>query len=91
LSIHATSIRHKISDSPLCQDVIAAMNKESEVPDMGELMRAGFKNKGFYFFQNRKTYLFPSWFFVSRKFHYKKCPLVGFEYFFQKTNTHKTW
>ena len=47
LSIHAASIRHKINDSPLCQDVIAAMDKDSEVPDMGELMRAGFKNKGF--------------------------------------------
>jgi hypothetical protein len=46
LSIHATSIRHKISDSPLCQDVIAAMNKDSEVPDVGELMRSGFSNKG---------------------------------------------
>ncbi len=47
LSIHATWIRHKISDSPLCRDVIAAIDKDSEVSDMGELMRAGFKNKGF--------------------------------------------
>jgi hypothetical protein len=47
LSIYSTSITHKISESPLCQDVIAAMDKNSEIADVTELMRAGFKTKGF--------------------------------------------
>jgi len=47
LSIYAASIKHKINDSPMCRDVMAAMDKDSEVPDAGELMRAAFKTKGF--------------------------------------------
>ena len=47
LSIYAASIKHKIIDSPLSHDVIAGMDKDSEVTDLGELMRVAFKTKAF--------------------------------------------
>lgn len=47
LSIFASSFRQNINESEVCQDVINAMPKNSEISDLGELMRAGFKTKGF--------------------------------------------
>jgi hypothetical protein len=47
LSIFASSLRQNISESVMCQDAIDTMPKQSEVSDLSELMRAGFKTKGF--------------------------------------------
>lgn len=47
LSIFAASIHQNISESSLCQDVIATMRPNSEIADVSELMRTGLKTKGF--------------------------------------------
>lgn len=47
LSIFATSLRQNINESMLCHDVIEAMTQSNVLPDLGELMRASFKTKGF--------------------------------------------
>lgn len=47
LNIFTASLRQNIIDSAVCQDVIAMMPQSNEISDLGELMRAGFKTKGF--------------------------------------------
>ena len=47
LSVLTSSIHRNINESQLSQDVIAAFPKTSEVADISELMRTGFKSKDF--------------------------------------------